>query len=68
MLLGVIDASASDELHHITSIAASPNNRMNPNNWLALCRPCHEAIEHDTTQGLLIRRWSDNHYDDTINA
>lgn len=68
MLVGVLEANPSEELHHISSIVLNRNNRMNPNNWLSLCRPCHEEIEEDTAQGFAVRRWSDNHYEDRING
>jgi len=37
-------------------------------NWLAVCEPCHEAIEGDEAQGMAVKRWSDASYDEALHG
>jgi hypothetical protein len=37
-------------------------------NWLAVCEPCHEAIEGDEAQGMAVKRWSDARYDEALHG
>ena len=66
--LGVLSAQPSEEMHHVVSIADNPNRRMDSANWLALCRPCHELLEHDVFEGQKIKRWSECNYDNALNG
>jgi 5-methylcytosine-specific restriction endonuclease McrA len=67
MLKGVIESNPSQHMHHIIPIAESEAMRMNPDNWLAVCIECHEAIEGDQMQGMQIKAWSDVHYINVLN-
>jgi 5-methylcytosine-specific restriction protein A len=68
MLYGAIDAKASEEMHHIHSIRNAPHLRMDPSNWLAVCGPCHEAIEGRELEGMEVKAWSVRSYDATLEA
>ena len=63
MLHGVERAQPSEDMHHIHAIKDRPDLRMNRSNWLAVCAPCHEAIEGDAIEGMKIKRWSEENYD-----
>jgi hypothetical protein len=66
MLYGAIDAKPSKDMHHIHSIRNAPKLRMDPNNWLAVCGPCHEAIEGRELEGMEIKAWSVRSYNATL--
>jgi hypothetical protein len=68
MLYGAIDAKPSKDMHHIHSIRNAPHLRMDPNNWLAVCGLCHEAIEGQELEGMEIKAWSLRSYDATLEA
>jgi 5-methylcytosine-specific restriction protein A len=40
-------ATSADEVHHIVPIAESPWLRLEWNNLVALCVPCHRAMDHE---------------------
>ena len=65
---GVLHANASEEMHHIEAIADNPIKRMDRGNWLAVCRPCHEELEGDTISGMVVKRWSEQFYEDSLNG
>jgi hypothetical protein len=65
---GVLHANASEEMHHIEAIADNPMRRMDRGNWLAVCRPCHEELEGDTISGMVVKRWSEQFYEDSLNG
>ena len=67
-LFGVVDAKPSRDMHHIHSIASSPERRMDPNNWLAVCFVHHEELEGDPLEGMACKRWSLEHYDKAMGA
>lgn len=67
MVLSVLDSNASEHLHHVIPIANDASRRMDSGNWLALCKACHELVEGDAMQGMKIRRWSDQHYENKLN-
>lgn len=67
MVMGVIEANPSEQMHHIISIAESEIMRMNPSNWLAVCLPCHDLLEGDAMAGMHIRKWSDLNYVTVLN-
>jgi len=67
MLKGVIESNPSMHMHHITPIQESEAMRMNPNNWLAVCIECHDAIEGDVMQGMEIKAWSNANYVNVLN-
>lgn len=58
MLYGAIDAKPSKDMHHIASIRQAPHLRMVESNWLAVCGPCHEALEGRVLDGQAVKRWS----------
>ena len=62
MLYGTIGASPARSMHHIESIKDAPEKRMEPSNWLAVCEPCHEAIEGKPIDGMIVKRWSEENY------
>ncbi len=62
MLFSVIDANPSQDMHHIIAIKDAPHARMDPSNWLAVCRSCHEILEGNVIDGLKVKRWSEEHY------
>ncbi len=62
MLYGAIDAKVAVDMHHIASIKDAPHLRMEPSNWLALCRPCHEILEGEVIEGMRVKRWSQDNY------
>lgn len=62
MLYGAVDAKPSRDMHHIASIRQSPHLRMVESNWLAVCGPCHEALEGKVLDGQAVKRWSEMHY------
>jgi cytochrome c553 len=68
MLYGVTDAKPSKDMHHIHSIAKAPSLASEASNWLAVCGPCHEAIEGDEAQGMAVKRWSDAGYDEALHG
>jgi hypothetical protein len=63
MLLGVLQASGSQDLHHIYKIKHCPELRMQPRNWLALCRTHHEELERNEIEAVATKRWSDENYE-----
>lgn len=67
MLSSVIESRPSVDMHHVISIQDDPSRRMDPHNWLALCRECHSEIEGDVMQGIAIRQWSDANYVNKLN-
>ena len=58
MLYGAVDAKPSKDMHHIHSINSAPHLRMDRSNWLAVCGPCHEAIEGRELEGMEVKAWS----------
>ena len=68
MEVGVIEANPSAEMHHIVAIVDSPTRRMDHMNWLAVCKCCHEQLEHDSLSGIAVKQWSIEHYEDEING
>ncbi len=68
MLYGATDAKPSADMHHIHSIANAPSLAREASNWLAVCGPCHEAIEGDEAQGMAVKRWSDESYDEALHG
>jgi hypothetical protein len=68
MLHGAIDAKPSKDMHHIHSISSAPHLRMDRSNWLAVCGPCHEAIEGRELEGMEIKAWSMRAYSSTLDA
>ena len=68
MLYGAIDAKPSRDMHHIHSIRNAPHLRMDPGNWLAVCGPCHEAIEGRELEGMGVKAWSVRSYNETMEA
>jgi hypothetical protein len=68
MLYGAVDAKPSRDMHHIHSIRNAPHLRMDPGNWLAVCGPCHEAIEGRELEGMEVKAWSLRSYDATLEA
>ena len=67
MLVGVITANPSEQMHHIVAITESESLRMNPTNWLAVCVPCHDAIEGDSVAGMEVKQWSLANYETVLN-
>jgi predicted HNH restriction endonuclease len=67
MIVGVIDANSSEQLHHIISIQESEAMRMNPTNWLAVCLPCHDILEGDAMAGMQVKQWSLANYENVLN-
>ena len=65
---GVIDANPSEEMHHIESIASNPGKRMSRDNWLAVCKSCHQELEGDVAKGKQVKRWSESNYEDALNG
>ncbi len=68
MLYGAVDAKPSKDMHHIHSIRNASHLRMDPNNWLAVCGPCHEAIEGRELEGMEVKAWSVRSYGATLEA
>ena len=68
MLYGAVDAKPSKDMHHIHSIRNAPHLRMDSGNWLAVCNPCHEAIEGRELEGMEIKAWSLRSYNATLEA
>ena len=66
MLYGAVDAKPSKDMHHIHSISSSPDLRMNRSNWLAVCGPCHEAIEGRELEGMQVKKWSVRAYSEAL--
>ena len=62
MLWGAMDAKPSKDMHHIHSIRSAPQLRMQESNWLAVCGPCHEAVEGLPIEGQRIKAWSVRSY------
>ena len=62
MLWGAMDANPSKDMHHIHSIRSAPQLRMHESNWLAVCGPCHEALEGQPIEGQRIKAWSVRSY------
>jgi len=67
MIVGVVESNPSEQMHHIVSIQESKALRMNPNNWLAVCLTCHDAIEGDAMAGMQVKAWSDANYVNVLN-
>lgn len=36
----------SDEVHHVVKVSVNPSLKMDPRNLMAVCRACHEELEH----------------------
>ena len=68
MLWGVVDAKPSKDMHHIHSIQSAPQLRMQESNWLAVCGPCHEAIEGQPIEGMQVKAWSHDAYNKAMEA
>jgi 5-methylcytosine-specific restriction endonuclease McrA len=68
MLYGAIDAKPSEDMHHIHSIRNAPHLRMDANNWLAVCGPCHEAVEGRELEGMEVKAWSVRSYNEAMEA
>ena len=68
MLYGAVDAKPSKDMHHIHSIRNAPHLRMDSSNWLAVCGPCHEAIEGQELEGMKIKDWSVRSYNEAMEA
>lgn len=68
MLYGAVDAKPSKDMHHIHSINSAPHRRMDRSNWLAVCGPCHEAIEGRELEGMEIKAWSVRAYGEALEA
>jgi predicted HNH restriction endonuclease len=66
--VGLMTANPSEEMHHIVAIVENENKRMDPSNWLALCRSCHEALEYDVMAGMTVKRWSESNYEEVLNG
>ena len=66
MLWGAMDAKPSKDMHHIHSIRSAPQLRMQQSNWLAVCVPCHEAIEGLPIEGMQVKAWSRDAYNATL--
>ena len=66
MRWGAVDAKPSKDMHHIHSISSAPQRRMDPSNWLAVCGPCHEAIEGLPIEGMQVKAWSRALYNATL--
>jgi hypothetical protein len=67
MLVGVIAANPSEQMHHIVSIQESELLRMNFNNWLAVCLLCHDLLEGDSVAGMAVKQWSLTNYETVLN-
>lgn len=63
MLHGVEAAATTSDMHHIFSIADRPDLRMQPSNWLSLCRRHHTELEGDSVLGMQVKRWSEDNYE-----
>lgn len=63
MLYGAVGAKPSKDMHHIASIRQAPHLRMIESNWLAVCGPCHEALEGNVLDGQAVKRWSVEGYE-----
>ena len=59
---GVIEARISEDMHHIHKISEAPTQRMDWNNWLAVCRECHEELEGNPLEGMKVKKWSVENY------
>lgn len=68
MLWGVVDAKPSKDMHHIHSISSAPHRRMDPSNWLAVCGPCHEAVEGRELECMQVKAWSLRSYIATLDG
>jgi hypothetical protein len=64
---GVIGSNPSRDMHHIVKIVDNRDLKMDSNNWLALCRDCHQEIEGDISSGMAIKKWSIEKYNEVIN-
>ena len=62
----VVMARPSQSLHHIRKISHAPHLRMKPENWLALCDPCHHRLEDDEIDALKVKLWSMQAYEDAL--
>jgi hypothetical protein len=67
MRFGVMSANPSRDMHHIVKIVDNRDMKMDSNNWLALCRDCHQEIEGNTTIGYNVKQWSLANYNEVIN-
>jgi predicted HNH restriction endonuclease len=67
MVVGVIEANPSEDMHHIVAIQESESMRMNPNNWLAVCNECHDILEGDAMAGMQVKAWSEQNYINVLN-
>ena len=65
---GALDAKPSKDMHHIHSISTAPQLRMRESNWLAVCGPCHEAIEGLPIEGMQVKAWSVHSYNEAMEA
>jgi len=62
-----MSANPSRDLHHIVKIVDNRDMKMDSNNWLALCRDCHQEIEGNTSVGYNVKQWSLSNYNEVIN-
>lgn len=67
MLHGVGLSNPSEQMHHIVAINVDEGRRMDFDNWLAVCVPCHEALEGDAIAGMQVKQWSKINYIDKLN-
>lgn len=67
MLHGVELSNPSEQMHHIVAINVDEGKRMDFDNWLAVCIPCHEALEGDVISGMHVKEWSKSNYVDKLN-
>lgn len=67
MSRSVIESNSSVEMHHVFSISSNREKRMHSENWLAVCKSCHEALEGNEIEGIKVKRWSEQHYENKLN-
>jgi len=67
MVVGVESANISEHMHHIIAVKDDESRRMNFDNWLAVCVPCHDLLEGDAMAGIEVKQWSNQHYVEALN-
>jgi hypothetical protein len=67
MVGSVAESSPSEEMHHIVSIENDRSRRMDFDNWLAVCKSCHDVLEGDETAGMEVKKWSRDNYVNKLN-
>ena len=68
MMIGsVAESMPSEHMHHIVSINNDSGRRMDFDNWLAVCKSCHDVLEGDETAGMEIKKWSKQNYVNKLN-